>query len=35
MTPTKGPWWPKSVVMVMTPDGLLINVIALLLEAAE
>src|SRR2546429_268229 len=22
MTPTNGPWWPKSVVMVMTPEGL-------------
>ncbi len=21
ITPTKGPWWPKSVVMVMTPGG--------------
>ena len=35
MTPTKGPWWPKSVVMVMTPDGLLINVMALPLETPE
>src|SRR6266853_2474820 len=22
MTPTNGPWWPKSVVMVMTPEAL-------------
>src|SRR5579862_7577507 len=21
ITPTNGPWWPKSVVMVMTPEG--------------
>jgi len=21
MTPTNGPWWPKSVVMVMTPEA--------------